>query len=227
MKKLLFASFIVSAALCSWVEAEADKPATAKAAEVKPPPPVRMEALNARYDKKNGTATFVDAVKVDDGTIRLDCEKMTAFFAGEEKKSSVKTDANGLSNAAKTSPKVDAQGLSNTAKAADKTSIPAPKKESTFMDESGNKLDRILCEKNVVIRKGDQVATAQRAEYFYAEGKIVLTGNPVLKEKKSVIRSDRITFYRDTEVIEFDRIQADGQGIDKKNFDAKEVSPKP
>ncbi len=227
MKKLLFASFVATAALCSWIEAEADKPAATKAAEAKAETPVRMEALNARYDKKNGTATFIDAVKVDDGTIRLDCEKMTAFFASEEKKSSVKTDANGLSNAPKAGPKADAQGLSGGAKAADKTSIPAPKKESSFLDESGNKLERILCEKNVVIRKGDQVATAQRAEYFYAEGKIVLTGNPVLKEKKGVIRSDRITFYRDSEVIEFDRIQADGQGLDKKAFDAKELSPKP
>jgi lipopolysaccharide export system protein LptA len=94
------------------------------------------------------------------------------------------------------------------------------------MDESGNKMERILCEKNVVIRKGDQVATAQRAEYFCAEGKIVLTGNPVLKEKKGVIRSDRITFYRDSEVVEFDRIQADGENLGK-STDAKSLSPSP
>jgi len=125
--------------------------ATSSCCDVKPvkvEPAVRVEAINARFDKKHHQASFDGACKLNDGGITIDSDKMRVFFVPDEA-------------------------------AAD------------------NKIARIVCEGNIILQQGDQTATADAAEYFYVEGKIVLSGKVVLKDKKGVMRAAQMTIFRD------------------------------
>ena len=65
----------------------------------------------------------------------------------------------------------------------------------------------IICEKNVVIRKEGTTSFSDRAEYFVPEERVVLTGKPKVirvnqKGEKQNMTGTKITFYRNTNVIE-------------------------
>ncbi|MEN9360747.1 MAG: hypothetical protein RL095_2282 [Verrucomicrobiota bacterium] len=139
--------------------------------------PVNIKAVNGRYDAKSGATEFAGSVHVDDGTMSLDCDRMTAYFIDQ------------------------------------KPDAPSAGKVKYTEPASGKALHRVVCEKNVVIRKGDQRATAERAEYFFEEGKIVLTGNPILKHKRSTVKGSRITYYRDFETCSVENLDANGQDL--------------
>jgi lipopolysaccharide export system protein LptA len=47
-----------------------------------------------------------------------------------------------------------------------------------FNDAEGQSVERIVCTGNVRMQQGDRRVTAERAEYFDAEQKLILTGNP-------------------------------------------------
>lgn len=146
--------------------------------------PVNLKSLNLEYDVKNGKSIFTGAVSVDDGSMTLHCDSMTAYFLADKK---IQDDS-----------------------------------QSKYTDPStGKTLDLVVCDKNVVIRKGDQVATAEHAEYFFASGKIVLTGNPVLKHKNSTVNGSRITYYRDNEVVNIENLEANGNDLKKGDFGPK------
>ena len=145
--------------------------------------PVNLKSLNLEYDVKNGKSIFTGEVSVDDGSMTLHCDSMTAFFLADKK---------------------------------------TPDTQSKYIDpSSGKTLDRVVCDKNVVIRKGDQVASAEHAEYYFASGKIVLTGKPVLKHKKSIVKGSRITYYRDNEVVNIENLDANGNDLKKGAFGPK------
>lgn len=56
-------------------------------------------------------------------------------------------------------------------------------------------LDRIEAKGKVVVTQGERVVTGEEAVYFQDSQKIVVTGNPVMREKKNVIRGDRIVVF--------------------------------
>jgi len=60
---------------------------------------------------------------------------------------------------------------------------------------TGDQIDRIEVEGNVVIAEGDRVATAQKAVLYNKEQKIVLMGAPVLVQGKDRVQGDLITLY--------------------------------
>jgi lipopolysaccharide export system protein LptA len=62
--------------------------------------------------------------------------------------------------------------------------------------ETGNKIDKIVATDNVrIIRAQGGEATAQKAVYYQKDDRIVLTGNPVIKQGKSFVEGERITLY--------------------------------
>lgn len=85
----------------------------------------------------------------------------------------------------------------------------------------------IVCEKNVVIRKDTLTAYSDRAEYFVAEEKVVLTGNPRIekinsKGEKEEMSGKEIIFYKNTNVIE-----STGVGIEFNGNNSDKNKPKP
>ncbi len=60
---------------------------------------------------------------------------------------------------------------------------------------TGEQIERIEVEGNVVISEGDRVATCQKAVFYNKEQKIVLMGAPVLVQGKDRVQGDLITLY--------------------------------
>jgi len=72
-------------------------------------------------------------------------------------------------------------------------------------------IDRIEASGSVrVVRTEGGVATADKAEFFQKDEKVILTGNPVLTQERDSVQGTRITIY-----LKENRILVDGAG-DKK-----------
>jgi len=56
-------------------------------------------------------------------------------------------------------------------------------------------LERIEAKGRVIMTQGERVVTGEEAVYYQETQKIVVTGNPVMREKKNVIRGDRIVVF--------------------------------
>jgi len=56
-------------------------------------------------------------------------------------------------------------------------------------------LERIEAKGHVHLTQGERVVTGEDAVYFQDSQKIVVTGNPVMREKKNVVRGDRIIVF--------------------------------
>ncbi len=79
----------------------------------------------------------------------------------------------------------------------------APEKKGS--GETGTKIDKIVATGDVkIVRAEGGVATGKKAVYYQIDEKLVLTGNPVVKEKNSFVEGDRITLFlkEDRSVVE-------------------------
>ena len=66
---------------------------------------------------------------------------------------------------------------------------------TVFYDDRSKGVNEIEALGNVVVRRDDRVALANRAMYFSREEKIVLTGDARIIENKNQLGGDRITFF--------------------------------
>jgi lipopolysaccharide export system protein LptA len=76
------------------------------------------------------------------------------------------------------------------------------KKETDKKDKSGAKelggtgdLEKIEATGNVIVTQKMKVATSDEAVYFQDSGQIIMTGNPVIREKKNTIKGCKVTIY--------------------------------
>jgi len=79
----------------------------------------------------------------------------------------------------------------------------APEKNGS--KETGTKIDKIVATGDVkIVRSEGGVATGKKAVYYQLNEKLVLTGNPVVKEKNNFVEGDRITLFlkEDRSVVE-------------------------
>lgn len=67
-------------------------------------------------------------------------------------------------------------------------------------DES-NSVNVVTATRNVRLFSADRQGTCDRAVYKVKTGEIILTGSPVLKREKDVLKGGRITFWTDREVV--------------------------
>ncbi len=70
-------------------------------------------------------------------------------------------------------------------------------KMDVFKDLKSGEIGRIVCIGNVVIKKEDKIARANKAIYEDKEQKITLIGNSSVKSSKNSITSDIIVYYID------------------------------
>jgi lipopolysaccharide export system protein LptA len=78
---------------------------------------------------------------------------------------------------------------------------------TVFFNDKSNGVDKILARGRVKIDQQDKVATANEAEYFVADAKILLRGSPrVTQQGGNTLEGEVITFYRNV-----NRVQVDGR----------------
>jgi len=78
-----------------------------------------------------------------------------------------------------------------------------PEKEGS--EETATQIDKIVATGDVkIVRAEGGVATGEKAVYYQLDERLVLTGNPVVKEKNSFVEGDRITLFlkEDRSVVE-------------------------
>jgi lipopolysaccharide export system protein LptA len=76
------------------------------------------------------------------------------------------------------------------------------KKETEKKDKSGTKelgaagdLEKIEASGNVIVTQKMKVATSDEAVYLQDSGQIIMTGNPVIRERKNTIKGCKVTIY--------------------------------
>jgi len=70
----------------------------------------------------------------------------------------------------------------------------APKQKGS--EPSETRIDKIIAEGQVVINRNQGgMATTEKAIYYQKDEKVVLTGNPVVKQGKDFVEGDRITIF--------------------------------
>jgi lipopolysaccharide export system protein LptA len=79
------------------------------------------------------------------------------------------------------------------------------------MEETGS-LDRIEAKGNVIVTQKDMSATGGEAVYYQDTSRVVLTGNPVLKQGKNLVKGCKITVYLDQNRGEVERCAAENSG---------------
>ncbi|MBI5681931.1 MAG: lipopolysaccharide transport periplasmic protein LptA [Deltaproteobacteria bacterium] len=95
-------------------------------------------------------------------------------------------------------------------------SVVAEQKDMTLYSDTlhvyyteGDDVREIVAAGNVRMTQPDRVATGERAVYYKAEGKVVLTGSPQAQQGSDTVKGDKITiFLNDNKSI----VEGDGTG---------------
>jgi len=69
-------------------------------------------------------------------------------------------------------------------------------------DEERNEFREIEAIGSVKITRGKKIATGQKAHYYADQQKIVLTGDPVLKDGENIAKGEKVIYYFDKEDME-------------------------
>jgi lipopolysaccharide export system protein LptA len=70
-----------------------------------------------------------------------------------------------------------------------------------YRNEKEDRIERIEAIGHVDINQGNRYATGEKAVFYEAEQKVVLTGNPKAWEETNVITGDQMTFYLATDRV--------------------------
>ena len=65
-----------------------------------------------------------------------------------------------------------------------------------FFDSRGKEIKKIEAYGDVIIKLEGRESNSQKAVYTPGDGKIVLTGDPLVEEGKNIYAADKITIYR-------------------------------
>lgn len=65
-----------------------------------------------------------------------------------------------------------------------------------------NKPERFVANGDIKLDSGERHATARQAEYFMAEKKVILTGEPTVMEKQNKVTGNSITIYPSAQKME-------------------------
>lgn len=77
-------------------------------------------------------------------------------------------------------------------------------KLTVFFDSLGNDIDKMIAVGNVFIDQKAHQAEAQRAEFLSSDGKLVLTGNPVIRKGSNYYAADVIIIDTNTNKVYFE-----------------------
>lgn len=186
LRQGLLSVAVAAGLLCRLDEAAAfslQKMATDKDNQVERVAPTTIVSDSMDIDFQNNVSVFTGNVEVDDPAIKINCHKMTIYLADK---------LPGAGDADKDGKKKGKDG------------------DDTFGGGGGKELKKIVCIGDVVIvrklakpedmEKGEQRATAGRADYDVKAEMIVLTeNNPTIERGKDKLSGSRITLWLDSE----------------------------
>ncbi len=61
--------------------------------------------------------------------------------------------------------------------------------------EGAGDLEKIEAKGNVIVTQKQRVATGEEAVYLHDSGQIIMTGNPVLRDGKNIIKGDKVIVF--------------------------------
>lgn len=73
----------------------------------------------------------------------------------------------------------------------------APPKAGSTKSNPTNKVEKLICKKNVKVTQGDWLGTGERMDYFAPERKAVLSGNAKAWQGQNMVSGKTITYYLD------------------------------
>jgi lipopolysaccharide export system protein LptA len=79
-----------------------------------------------------------------------------------------------------------------------------------FLADKMDEIDKIVAQDNVRMDQEDRKATCREAIYYYREGRVVLQGDPVVREGDNWVKGKRIIYY-----IEEQKSVAEGEGAER------------
>ncbi len=68
---------------------------------------------------------------------------------------------------------------------------------TVYFEPKEKNIEKVVATGNVRFRKEDKTAKSNQAVYTVKDGKIVLTGQPMVKRDRDVLAGEKITFFRD------------------------------
>lgn len=77
-------------------------------------------------------------------------------------------------------------------------------KMKVFFGNENNEIDKIECRGNVEIRQKDRYSESEEAIYYAAEKKIVLKGDPVIRQESDHYRAEVITIFTEQNRVLFE-----------------------
>ncbi|MGD9947237.1 MAG: lipopolysaccharide transport periplasmic protein LptA [Desulfobulbus sp.] len=136
-------------------------------------------------------------------------------FAAEEADQPISIEANRMVSQEKDNivifqGKVDARQGNLTIRADEMTvyySSKTPQAATAKTDKTTNKVEKLICKKNVKVSQGDWLGTGDRMDYFAPERKVILTGNAKAWQGQNMVAGKTITYYLDQKrsVVEQDK----------------------
>lgn len=79
-----------------------------------------------------------------------------------------------------------------------------------FLDKKGGGIEKTVAQGNVRMEQGKRRATCQEATYLHRERKVIMQGNPVVREGNNWVRGWRIIYYIDEQ-----KSVAEGKGEER------------
>jgi lipopolysaccharide export system protein LptA len=79
-----------------------------------------------------------------------------------------------------------------------------------FLTDKVEEIDKIVARGNVHMEQGTRKATCREAIYYHREGRLVLQGEPVVREGDNWVKGKRIIYY-----IEEQKSVAEGEGTER------------
>lgn len=73
----------------------------------------------------------------------------------------------------------------------------APQKTGPAKTNPSNKVEKLICKRNVKVTQGDWLGTGERMDYFAPERKAVLSGNAKAWQGQNMVSGKTITYYLD------------------------------
>lgn len=130
---------------------------------------------------------------------------LSPAFAAEEADQPISIEANRMVSQEKEysvlfQGKVDARQGNLTIRADEMTvyySTKKPQAAGATSDKATNKVEKLICNKNVKVTQGDWLGTGDRMDYFATERKVILSGNAKAWQGQNMVAGKTITYYLD------------------------------
>ena len=172
-----------------------DAPPASPQSDSNAPQPIHITADQMDADDKEKVVIFSGGVVARQGETVVNCDVMRVYYRAAP---AAADETGGTSSASV--PDITSDPQAGAAPAAPEASADAAEKDDGMgLADAQNEIDRIECDGNVKITRGNRVAMSDRAVYLatVVPRVMILTGNPKVWRDKDFLSGKKITYYLD------------------------------